>query len=293
MRYVGFAVVLFLLLIAGISFLYVKNIQDTSSSSSTLLSPSDEELSSRGNFLLPQKSVVPIFEPNAIPSFEPSAEPTSTHSLVPSDGPSMYPSIFPSAEPSLQPTNIHCPVNFTLDLLTDKYPGETSWTLTNIFSNAVIGEAFNYQNDFEIHEESVCLWYDNCYMFEIRDQWDDGMCCGNGQGSFAGFLEYTDSRGRTTELVPIPGLNGGAFTDAEQHKFCLDSNGELAEEEGIEKAVGRIKGRISTQTPTQTPTLSTKIPTPSPIRHINKRNKELMDDEEQSSLMIKGHHGRE
>jgi len=131
-------------------------------------SSSSSELLSSRMFLRPEKSLAPTINPSAGPSDGPSAGPTSTHSLMPSDVPSVYPSNMPSLEPSMQPTTMPCPVNFTLDILTDKYPVETSWTLTNIFLNTVIGEGSSYQNDFEMHEESVCLWYDNCYSTYLK-----------------------------------------------------------------------------------------------------------------------------
>ena len=96
----------------------------------------------------------------------------------------------------------------------------------------------------------------------------------------------------TNELMPIPGLNGGAFTNVERHRFCLDSYGDLAEENMIGKAVDRIKGRMRTETsPTQTPTQSTQAPTLPPIRYIKGREKELLNNEEDGgggSLTTKG-----
>jgi hypothetical protein len=92
-------------------------------------------------------------------------------------------------------------------------------------------------DEFEEHEELVCLSYNSCYVFEILDKWDDGICCVNGKGSYAGFLQYEEDESATElqgllgegELLPIPGLNGGAFTDSLQHKFCLDDNGIIVE----------------------------------------------------------------
>ena len=138
----------------------------------------------------------------------------------------MSPSLKPSDLPSGSPTIFVCKVNFTLVLLTDKYPIETSWSLTNIFTSEVVGEGSGYQNDNEEHVELVCLFYNNCYVFEILDKWDDGICCGNGPGSYAGFLTYEDE---SAINLPIPGLNGGAFTDSERHRFCLDEDGILVE----------------------------------------------------------------
>ncbi|OEU12460.1 hypothetical protein FRACYDRAFT_243712 [Fragilariopsis cylindrus CCMP1102] len=138
--------------------------------------------------------------------------------------------------PSGSPTILFvCSVNFTLVLLTDKYPVETSWSLTNIVTNEVIGEGSGYQNDNDEYVEYVelveCLFFNNCYVFEILDKWEDGICCDNGSGSYTGFLTYYDEDDDESAIaieLPIPGLNDGAFfTDSERHTFCLDEDGIL------------------------------------------------------------------
>lgn len=140
-----------------------------------------------------------------------------------------------------KPTIINCPANFTLVLYTDKYPKETTWTLATESSGKLVAEGFGYKNSFEAHEETMCIKYDTCYMFEIKDKWDDGICCDNGPGSYAGFIEYSDS---LVEPLPIPGLNGGAFETMQRHKFCLDGAGHLAKAEGLGGAIGvRFNGR--------------------------------------------------
>lgn len=87
----------------------------------------------------------------------------------------------------------------------------------------------------------MCIQRNTCYLFEIKDKWDDGICCQNGQGSYAGYIEYPNS---SEEKLSIPGLNGGAFETSQQHKFCLDRNGDLVEEEGLGNAIGvQFNGR--------------------------------------------------
>ena len=71
--------------------------------------------------------------------------------------------------------------------------------------------------------------------------WDDGICCDNGQGSYAGFIQYPGSS--SEEPIPIPGLNGGAFETKERHTFCLDGNGDLVESDlVVEQLIGRNGG---------------------------------------------------
>jgi hypothetical protein len=178
----------------------------------------------------------------------PSVAPTvaSPISTVPSDFPSLDepasltptvvspPSLMPSSGllPSGSPTILFvCKVNFTLVLLTDKYPVETSWSLTNIVTSEVIGEGSGYQNENEEYVELVeCLLFNSCYVFEILDKWEDGICCDNGSGSYTGFLTTYDEDDDESAIIdlPIPGLNSGAFfTDSKRHTFCLDEDGIL------------------------------------------------------------------
>jgi len=209
--------------------------------------------------------------------------PSSTPSDRPSFVPTTAPSITPSDVDSASPTVFVCQVNFTLVLLTDKYPVETSWTLKSISTDTMIGEGAGYKNEFEEHIEFVCLLYNECYTFTIRDKWDDGICCDNGPGSYAGFLQYQDPQSIDTlmqsrqdtieagsssssntnnnvvdvftsdegELVPIPELNGGVFTDSTQHRFCLDPNGILTQ------MLGRNLGGVRGGKPTTTTTTNT------------------------------------
>jgi len=78
-------------------------------------------------------------------------------------------------------------------------------------------------------------------MFTINDKWDDGICCENGQGSYAGFIEYPQT---PNDPIAIPGLSGGAFETRVRHQFCLDEKGQLVERDGLGSAIGvRFNGR--------------------------------------------------
>lgn len=197
-------------------------------------------------------SMSPSTSPSAAPSAAPTASPSAPPSGGPTVGPSSSPTAAPSSSPTVSPTATHssaptteefalsiCPANFTMVLLTDKYPQETSWTLTLVESGKLVAEGSDYKEEFQTYQDTMCIKYDTCYMFEIRDKWDDGICCANGQGSYAGFIEHPNSSEIPT---PIPGLNGGAFETKQQHMFCLDANGELVV--GFGDAIGvRFNGR--------------------------------------------------
>jgi len=130
---------------------------------------------------------------------------------VPGGGPNLtYPptagptSNFPSAAPS------ECTgQDFSLELLTDDYGFETSWTLTNLETNEVVldGGGTSYASN-TLYQISTCL-YDDCYRFTIVDSWGDGICCSNGgEGGYS---------------VSVNGQeigSGGDFGSTESVEFC-------------------------------------------------------------------------
>jgi len=132
---------------------------------------------------------VDTFDPLAVPTISPAptAEPTSD---------------FPSAAPSECTGGI-----FSLDLLTDIYAGETSWTLRDLETNEFVNEGDGY-SDNTSYQISSCL-YGNCYRFTIFDSYGDGICCAYGQGSYS---------------ISVNGQeigSGGDFNSAESLDFCL------------------------------------------------------------------------
>lgn len=71
-----------------------------------------------------------------------------------------------------------------LNLETDDYPNETSWTITLQDSDEVIAEGGNYTSDFTLYTEEICLDPDGCYTFTVFDSYGDGFCCAFGDGFF-------------------------------------------------------------------------------------------------------------
>jgi hypothetical protein len=70
--------------------------------------------------------------------------------------------------------------------MTDNYPTDTSWTLTNVNSNDVIIsiDAGTYSNANSLYEESYCIEVNQCYEFTIFDSYGDGICCFEGDGYY-------------------------------------------------------------------------------------------------------------
>jgi len=76
---------------------------------------------------------------------------------------------------------------FELQLLTDSYGSETTWTLTTQPGGDVIADGGPYGNNL-LYEVERCL-SPGCYMFTIYDSWGDGICCGWGEGDYQLILD--------------------------------------------------------------------------------------------------------
>ena len=68
-----------------------------------------------------------------------------------------------------------------LNIMTDKYGGETSWILKNDHSE-VLYSGYDYTGS-EFYQTKMCL-DDGEYQFTITDSYGDGMCCDSGYGSY-------------------------------------------------------------------------------------------------------------
>lgn len=117
-------------------------------------------------------------------------------------------------------TNCQCvgtPVNsctqneIMLALQLDDYPNETSWEIIDANGNQVISGS-NYDGQAANLVSIYACLPDGCYDFIIYDNFEDGLCCGYGNGSYI----LTDSNGQTL-------ASGGQFNASEMTNFCLGS----------------------------------------------------------------------
>jgi len=95
----------------------------------------------------------------------------------------------------------------TLTIMTDNYPGETTWTIKDANGNTLYSGG-PYTSTNSIFTVDICE-PDGCYDFTINDTYGDGICCAYGQG----YYNVSDASG---ELIA-----GGAFTNTETKNFCL------------------------------------------------------------------------
>ena len=97
----------------------------------------------------------------------------------------------------------------TLTLLTDNYPGETTWTVSDLNGN-IVTQGGPYAETGTEYVEQICIDA-GCYTVTINDSFGDGMCCAYGNGG------YTISSGGT-----VLG-SGGEFGASESTDVCLGS----------------------------------------------------------------------
>jgi hypothetical protein len=93
--------------------------------------------------------------------------------------------------------------------MTDKYPKETSWMLSNVNTNDVVISVprYTYSTNFTLYEESYNIGDNQCYQFTISDSFGDGICCSFGDGYYK--ILYND------QLL----LEGGNFGNFETSTF--------------------------------------------------------------------------
>ena len=99
--------------------------------------------------------------------------------------------------------------DLTITILTDNYPGETTWTVTDA-AGTVVASGGPYATSATEYVEQVCIDA-GCYTFTINDSFGDGICCAYGTGA------YTVSSNGTVLA------SGGEFTTAESTEICLGS----------------------------------------------------------------------
>ena len=103
----------------------------------------------------------------------------------------------------------------TVNITTDYYASETSWTIKNASGTTVASGGGNWP-DLTGQQAGqtvqtpvqVTLSANQCYDFEITDDYGDGICCQYGNGAYS----VTDATGATL-------LSGSEFGDSEKKPF--------------------------------------------------------------------------
>ncbi|HIG58248.1 MAG TPA: hypothetical protein EYQ21_02440 [Flavobacteriales bacterium] len=101
-------------------------------------------------------------------------------------------------------------VEITFTILTDNYPGETTWSIADA-SGSVVMTGGPYSSSGTTYSSTVCA--DNgCYDLTINDSYGDGICCGYGTGNYV-----ITSQGETL-------VSGGEFASTETVNFCVSGD---------------------------------------------------------------------
>jgi len=85
-------------------------------------------------------------------------------------------------------------MSISVNVFTDKYPGETSWTLTNLCTDQTqesVGLDALYTAEATEYSNTYCVPLAE-YTFEISDKWSDGLCCNYGDGFYKVTSDETD-----------------------------------------------------------------------------------------------------
>jgi hypothetical protein len=101
-----------------------------------------------------------------------------------------------------------CHLDISVNVLTDDYPGETSWSIFDDAGNELVTGG-GYSQQGTNYSTVVCVPF-GCMDFVIYDSYGDGICCGYGQGSY-------QVVGPAGEIL----ASGGQFTFSESTNFCL------------------------------------------------------------------------
>ena len=118
----------------------------------------------------------------------------------------------PTVSPTSAPTFAACPDNesrLTVDITTDNYPYETTWTLVNNCdgSEVLSGGYYTSAGTLSAQTTPQCLPDDAEYVFTINDSYGDGICCSVGLGEYV------------VKQDEVQVLSGGDFGSSEVASF--------------------------------------------------------------------------
>ena len=99
--------------------------------------------------------------------------------------------------------------DLTITILTDNWPAEITWSVTNAVGDTV-ATGGPYDAQATEYVEQVCVDA-GCYTFTINDSFGDGICCEYGDGAYS-----VSSQG-------VVLASGGSYATSESTEVCLGS----------------------------------------------------------------------
>ena len=106
-------------------------------------------------------------------------------------------------------------VNLTFTLLTDNYPGETTWSITDDGGNVIL-EGGPYNGNQTTYTASACV-ATGCYTLTVNDSYGDGMQYGGVVGNYT----LVDGDGQVLAQM----IAGGNFGSQAVDDFCVEATG--------------------------------------------------------------------
>ena len=106
-------------------------------------------------------------------------------------------------------------VNLTFTLLTDNYPGETTWSITDDGGNVIL-EGGPYNGNQTTYTASACV-ATGCYALTVNDSYGDGLQYGGVVGNYT----LVDGDGQVLAQM----IESGNFGSQAVDDFCVEATG--------------------------------------------------------------------
>jgi len=93
----------------------------------------------------------------------------------------------PTLPPTAAPTETPECKDYTIEVKTDRYPGDTSWKVigwNNKNEEITFAESDSYNKQDTFYSDTVCLQEKRDFEFRFFDSFKDGLCCGYGEGYY-------------------------------------------------------------------------------------------------------------
>lgn len=121
-----------------------------------------------------------------------------------------------------------------VSILTDNYPGETTWTLTGTDGPLLSGGP--YSESGTLFSDTVCVPADqnNCLLLVINDSYGDGLCCSYGLGAYYLYVDGEEiaSGGEFGGQEQVPYDCGPGMLCAEAVEINSADYGTIVQETG-------------------------------------------------------------
>lgn len=117
--------------------------------------------------------------------------PTKAPTPVPTKKPTKKPTNKPTEQPTAPPKEPESCENFTIEIKTDNFPEDTSWSILDSSGSKQFSRE-SFDNKLTVYKTNVCLDLNAEYEFVMVDSHGDGICCSQGKG----YYKIKDSNGK-------------------------------------------------------------------------------------------------